>query len=127
MIVDISREDFVLLNGVMVPVSFISALVTLTVSGSCECRIETDTPTVQSISVTREGNGAVTFTSDLKVIGTPGKPVESINFAELVSPAGVSKTVRRDRAEYDKLIGEGWTEGGRTKPKAVREIRSAGR
>lgn len=122
MLIDISSEDFLLLDGVTIPIATIRAVIPL-MSESSHCTIETQSLTTQVLTTRRDPiAGTVTTLYGPRNTGTNGQPIQTSVYAELVSPPPQPQTriVERDSPEFDDLIEQGWKESGRTKPRQVR-------
>lgn len=112
--IDISREDFVIVDGTTVPLAVMRALLPV-MSDTCHCTIETRAPSVQTVVVKREPSGAITHVYGARETGTPGRPIQTNIYAEVVR-GQETRIVERDSVEHDDLLDKGWSEGARTKP-----------
>jgi hypothetical protein len=118
--IDISQADAILLDGTPIPIGLLRAL-TVTTSG--RIRIERDDASTEEIEITRDGDtgpgAAFNFIRHPRSrAGTDRQPVPTEWRAELVSPDGKSREmIDRDSARAELLMGQGWTETGRTRPR----------
>lgn len=124
--IDVSTEDFVTLDKKTVSIPFLRSILPL-FGSSCNLIVESaapSSPSSQTIKILHDG-AAITHTFTPRLVGSPGRPVEVLTFAEMVSADGTSRIVDRDSPEHDALIEAGWAETGKTRPRSPRTLKGA--